>query len=203
MATAIPDLQLAYVTGEDGARHLTVPDDVMTFVRTYIRETAARPAADIAAAVQEGHDELRRAFDDVSEAQARFKPGPDDWSILELLDHVVTVKRAMALLATSLSKGAWPPGFSVASEREDFQDGVTFVRFDALAEARAAVDAAHGELMAFIATITDDTSTEKEFRHFLFGSMNCRQWAAFQRIHDADHAPGIGKIKAAPGYPRA
>jgi hypothetical protein len=33
--------------------------------------------------------------------------------------------------------------------------------------------------------------------------MNCRQWAVFQRVHDADHAPGIGKIKATPGFPVA
>lgn len=203
MAVVIPDLQLTYVTGEDGKRHLTVPDDVMNFVVTYIRETAAKPAADIAAAVQEGHDELHAALEGMTDEQARYKPGPNDWCVLELLDHVVSVKRAMSLLATSLSNGAWPPGFSETSQNEEFQDGVTFVHHGTLAEAHAAVDAAHDDLLAFIGTITDDTNTEKEFRHFLFGSMNCRQWAVFQRIHDADHAPGIGKIKASPGFPKS
>ena len=68
-------------------------------------------------------------------------------------------------------------------------------------EARAAADEAHASIMAFVATVTPDTNTEKEFRHFVFGSMNCRQWAVFARIHDADHAPSIGRIKASPGYP--
>jgi hypothetical protein len=177
-------------------------DDMKAGIVSFVRETATKPADELAAVVQEGHDELHKALDGMTEEQARFKPGPDDWSVLELLDHVVTVKRAMAVLAASLSKGAWPPGFTEESQSEDFQDGVTFVHFNTLSEAREAVDAAHNELMAFIATIDDDMNTEKEFRHFFFGSFNCREWVAFQRIHDADHAPGIGKIKASPGFPK-
>jgi hypothetical protein len=192
---------LTYVEGQDGKKHLTMPDDMKAGIISFIRETAARPAGDIAAVVQEGHDQLHAALDGVSEEQARFKPGPEDWSILELLDHVVTVKRAMSMMATSLSQGAWPPGFTEASESEDFQDGVTFVHHATLAEAEGAVDAAHNELLAFISTITDETDTRKEFRHFFFGAMNCREWCAFQRVHDADHAPGIGKIKASAGFP--
>jgi hypothetical protein len=32
-------------------------------------------------------------------------------------------------------------------------------------------------------------------------SLNCRQWAAFQRVHDVDHMEQIKQVKAAPGYP--
>ena len=194
---------LEYTLGDDGKKHLTMADDVRASVIAYIRETAAKSPDEIAAALQEGHDGVMGALEGLTEAQARYKPGPDDWSVLELLSHVVTVKRAMAVLAASLSEGSWPPGFTEESQSEEFQDGVTFVHLNSLAEAREAVGAAHVELMAFAASINDGMNTEKQFSHFFFGAMNCRQWTVFQRIHDADHAPGIAKIKASPGFPAA
>jgi len=196
------DLQLTYVVGEDGVRHLTLPDDVRAYIVRFIREGAAKEPADIAAIVQEGHDELLAALHGLSEAQARHKPAPDEWSVLELMDHVVTVKRSMAGLCRHLSEGSWPPGLTAEFQEEAAQDGVTLARFTSLAEARQAADEAHAGLLDFIRSITPETNTEKEFRHFLFGSMNCRQWAVFQRVHDADHAPAIGRIKATPGFPR-
>ena len=198
---AMIDLQLKYEFGEDGKRHLTIPDDVKAYVISFIRENAAKPPDQIAAVVQEGHDELHAALAGLSEAQAAWKPGPEDWSILELMDHVASVKRIMAIICRSLSQGTLPPGIDETAESESRQDGITIAKFSTLAEAREAVDAAHNDLMAFVATINDGMNTDKHFRHFVFGAMNCRQWAVFQRIHDADHAPGIGKIKATPGFP--
>ena len=49
-----PELQLTYVLGEDGRKHLTIPDDIKASVISFIRENAAKPSADIAAVVQEG-----------------------------------------------------------------------------------------------------------------------------------------------------
>jgi hypothetical protein len=195
------DLQLTYVVGEDGVRHLTLPDDVRAYIVDFIREGAAKEPHDIAAIVQEGHDELHAALDGLSDQQARHKPGADDWCVLEVMDHVVTVKRLMAQLCQHLSEGRWPPGVTGEFQEEAAQDGVTLARFTSLDEARQAADEAHAGLLGFIRSITPATSTEKEFRHFVFGSMNCRQWAVFQRIHDADHAPAIGRIRVTPGFP--
>ncbi len=39
--------------------------------------------------------------------------------------------------------------------------------------------------------------------YFLFGALNAREWAVFQRIHDVDHTPHIGQIKASSGFPAA
>jgi hypothetical protein len=193
---------LTYVTGDDGVRRLTLPDEVRAYVIRFVREGAAQPAEGIAAIVQEGQDQLHKALEGVSEEQARYKPAQDEWSVLELMDHVVTVKRIMANLCQHLSEGRWPPGITGEWEEEKAQDGVTIARFTSLGEARAAADAAHDDLLGFVRSITPDMDTEKEFTHFLFGPMNCRQWAVFQRVHDADHAPTIEKIKASPGYPR-
>lgn len=196
------NLQLTYVTGEDGVRHLTLPAETRAAVIAFVRENGAKPPEHMAAIVEDGHAELLAALEGVSDEQARWKPAPDQWSILEVMDHIVTVKNFMGALGRSLSQGAWPPGLTAAWQEERVQDGATVVRHATLAEARAAEQAAHDSLISFVRTITPDMNTDKMFAHFLFGEMNCRHWAMFQRIHDYDHVPTIAKIKALPAYPR-
>jgi hypothetical protein len=194
------DLQLKYVVGDDGRRHLTIPDDTRAFVISFVQEHARKPVADIAALVQEGHDKLHAALAGVSEPQAKFKPGPDDWSILELMDHVVTTKQIVGNLCRVLGEGQRPPGFGAEWEEEARQDGVTLTRFASLDEAKKSADAAHAVLLGLIANV-DHVNTDTRFKHFVFGELNSREWAVFQRVHDEDHTPHIGKIKATPGFP--
>lgn len=195
------DLKLTYVTGEDGVRHLTLPDEIRARVIAFAREGGAKPTAEIAAIVQEGHDALIGSLEGLSDEQARFKPAPDQWSILELMDHVVTIKRFLVVLCQHMSEGAWPPGLTEAWQEEALQDGATTRRFTSIAEAREAADAAHGALLAFLEGVTPEMDTAKTFTHFLFGPMNFREWVVFERIHDGDHGPTIAKIRALPSFP--
>jgi len=194
------NLRITYTTTPEGERKASIPDDASTFVLDFIRETAAKTPDEIAATVQDGHDAVIRNLAGLSDAQARFKPSPGDWSVLETMAHIVTVKRIMAALSTSLGSGKLPPGFGPQFEEERAQDGVTAVRFDTIAGARDAADAAHRDLLAFIAGV-DSADTTLTFRHFFFGAMNARQWACFQYIHDGDHAPQILRIRQSAGFP--
>jgi hypothetical protein len=198
------ELTLSYAVGEDGKRHLTLPDDQRAAVIGFVRTTAKRSSAEIAAAVQQGHDEIHAALAGLSEEDAATKPSLDAWSVLEIMSHVVSVKRIMPALAQSLAGGSWPPGFGPEWEEETRQDGVTVASFTTLAEARAAADAAHAEMLKFIATLDEgEKDTEIRFKHFVFGAFNCREWPTFQRIHDADHGPAIIRTRAAIGAPVA
>jgi len=194
-------LGLKYLVDSDGKKRLTIPDDRRAFAVSYIRDGGARSPAEIEAIVQQGHDELLAALDGLSEPQAAHKPAADDWSVLELMAHVVTTKRIIATLAASLGEGKLPPGFTAELEEESRQDGVTVARFDALAAARDAADAAHRDQLRFIRGLDDSTNVDVRFKHFVFGALNCREWAAFQRVHDADHTPQIGAIRASSGFP--
>jgi hypothetical protein len=143
------------------------------------------------------------ALSSASEVQAAWKPAPDSWSILELMQHVVTVKQLMAGLSKTLASGELPPGFQQFTE-PSAQDGVTIVKFSTLAEAIAAVEKAHADLLQSIRALdAGDINTDLTFSHFVFGPFNSREWTVFQRIHDQDHTPHIGKIKAESGYPAA
>ena len=180
----------------------TAPEEVRERVLSYISHQVAKGPDNIRETVQKGHDQLFRLIDGLSEEQAAFKPAPDVWSVLEVFDHVVTAKRGIVRLCTSLSRGEAGGGIGGEGQATE-QDGITGKRYDSLAEARAAAQAAHDELLAFVETLSPDVNVEARHDHFLFGALNCQEWAAFQRIHDADHTGQIEQIKAAPGYPAA
>lgn len=196
------DLRLKYVIGADGAKTLTIPDDRRALAVSFIRDGATKTTEAIEAIVQEGHDALLTALADLSEAQARHKPSANDWSVLELMDHVVTTKQVVGGLCRSLGEGHWPPGIGAEWEEASAQDGVTVTRFATLAEARAAAQAAHDNLITLIRGL-DAANVEIRFKHFVFGALNSREWAVFQRIHDGDHTPQIASIKSSLEFPAA
>jgi hypothetical protein len=196
----VDDLKITYATDAEGVRRGTIPNDTFAAASSFIRETAKKSATEIAAAVQEGHDAVLRNIAGLTGAQARHKPAPDDWSALETMAHIVTVKRIGVALATSLASGTLPPGFGPHFEEERAQDGVTVVRFDAIADAREAAESAHGDLLALSGKV-DDADLETRFRHYIFGSLNAREWACFQRVHDGDHFPQLARIRESAGVP--
>ncbi len=198
----VDDLKITYATDAEGVRRGTIPDDTFAAASSFIRETAVKSASEIAAAVQQGHDAVLRNIAGLTGLQAQHKPAADDWCVLETMAHIVTVKRICVALATSLSASTLPPGFGPHFEEARAQDGVTVVRFDTVAEARVAAEAAHNELLALIARI-DDADLETRFRHYIFGSLHAREWCCFQRVHDGDHFPQLARIRESAGGPAA
>lgn len=196
----IDNLGLSYTIDADGNRQLTLAPGMRDFVVDFIRTTAVKSPAEIAAVVQQGQDNVLRNIEGLTEEQARFKPAPDEWCILDVMAHIVSVKRLMSALSTGLGRGEMPPGFGPHLEEAKAQDGITIAKFDSLADAREAVAAAHADMLACIQRL-DEARTELRFSHFFFGAMNAREWACFYRVHDGDHAPHILRIRNAPGFP--
>ncbi len=196
------NLGLKYELGEDGKKHLTIADDRRAAAIAFVQGNAIKPPAEIAAVVQEGHDALLAALVGVSDAQAWYKPAADDWCVMELMAHVVTTKRVCASMCENLAAGHWPPGVGEEWQEEARQDGVTLAKFETLADARTAAQTAHDDLLKHISAL-DSANTDVRFRHFVFGDFNSREWAVFQRIHDDNHAPQLGDIKASAGFPAA
>ncbi len=168
----------------------TDQNEMISRVKSYIAHQAGKEPAALRRVLQKAHEELVAQLDGLSEEQARFKPGPDDWSVMEVLQHAVPAKRGVARLCAALARGETPERGGGGGES-----------YSSLAEARSDLDAAQEELLAFVDGLSPDADKEARFNHFLFGELNCREWAAFQRVHDADHAQQIEQIKAAPGFP--
>lgn len=178
----------------------TAPDEVVERITSYIQHNAAKQPPALRALVEQGDAQLISLLDGMTEAQASFKPAPDVWSVMELLQHVTTAKRGVARICAQLSRGEQPAGLG---REGDEQDGVMGSKtFSSLAEARGVLESAHGELLDFVDGLSATADLDARFNHFLFGDLNCREWAAFQRVHDGDHANQIGQIMAAPGFPQ-
>ena len=175
--------------------------EVVERITSYIQHNAAKDAPALHELVQTGHERLVGLLDGLSPQQAAFKPTPDVWCVLEVLHHVASAKRGVARICERLATGEQIPG---AGREGDEQDGITRGEpFATLAEARTAMDGAHRELLAFIDGPLSSANTDARFNHFVFGDLNCREWAAFQRVHDGDHAGQIEQVKSAEGYPAA
>lgn len=209
------NLDLTYTTDADGTSVMSLPDETRAWVIDFVRENAQKPPAEMEAIVQEGKRQLSAALDGVSEGQAQFKAvggrrpeipseakdEPDEWSILDVIAHEVSVKRSIGALIAAMRDGALPPGFGPHFEEAKAQDGFIAARFGTLAEARIAAQDAHDGIAAFVRGIDASANRELTFRHYYFGAFNAIEWAIFLRVHDDIHTPQIAKIKAAPGYP--
>jgi hypothetical protein len=175
------------------------PSDVVEKVTSYIKHNATKEPAALHDLVQTGHERFVSLIDGLSPEQASFKPAPDVWSVLELLHHVVSAKGGVTRICERLAGGETIPG---AGREGDEQDGILRgSAFTSLADARKSMDGAHKELLAFIDGPLATANTDARFNHFVFGDLNCAEWAAFQRVHDGDHANQVEQIKSAPGYP--
>jgi len=174
--------------------------DVIERVGGYIRHNATKDAEAIRALVQQGHEQLTGLLDGMTEQQAAFKPGPEDWSVLELLRHVISAKRGVARTCSLLARGEPVAGLG---REGDEQDGMMGRRtYSSLAEGREALEEAHQQLVAFMAGEMARAQLELTLNHFLFGDLNSVEWAVFQRVHDGDHSNQIGQITSATGYPQ-
>ena len=171
---------------------VSVPDDVKERVLSYIAHQSEKQPEGIAAVVEQGHDQLVGLLEGLSDEQAAFKASAEDWSVLEVLRHVVGSKRGVARRCSVLARGEASASFEPADEVGSFAS---------LSEARAALDAGHRELLASVRAPTPDANVDVTFDHPFFGPLNCREWAVFQRVHDGDHAGQIEKIKAADDFP--
>lgn len=107
--------------------HLTVPspEEYAPFYADYIRRAAQR--GDIYMALSKQVNELHRALDTLSEAQACFAPGPGEWSIKEVIGHLNDVERVFSYRLLRISRGdATPlPGF----EQEEYVRAAGFDRY--------------------------------------------------------------------------
>jgi hypothetical protein len=175
--------------------------DMVERVKGYIQHQAAKDDSIMLKLAEEGHAQLLDETDGLSEAQAVWKSAPDEWSVLDCMQHVVAAKKGTARLCHALAAGELPKGLGGEGEEVQKQDGVTGRTYESLTEARDAAMTAHAELLAFANGVTESTNLEARYDHFIFGALNCREWAVFQRVHDGDHAQQIAKVKASEGFP--
>jgi DinB family protein len=98
-------------------------DEYASFYGDYVQRASQRE--DVTLALSDQIDELHTLLDPLTDLQACFKPGPQEWSIKEVVGHVNDVERVFSyrLLRISRNDATPLPGF----EQEDY---VRYAGFD-------------------------------------------------------------------------
>ena len=171
-----------------------LPQDVRDRVRSYIQHQGAKSTDAITELVATGQGKLLDVFGGVDDARANMHPpGEGEWSLRDLMLHVLTAQNATASLVGRLSGGASLPAGApdrvLGMSRDD-----SGAPFEALVEELRSVNQ---KMLDAIAAIPESPDLSLTPNHPFFGALNVREWAAFQRVHDEDHIQHAQKILAA------
>ena len=161
--------------------------------------------------------EILGEADGLSQGQADWRPSEKEWSIGEVVHHLVLAEVATGKLTTKLTREAEAAG----APRGFPADLVAFQPFPA--PPPGAADAPEvvwpergrpiGELLSTMRATRERSrqSIEKlgsidprplKFKHFRFGELDLSQWWQLQAHHDGLHLAQIRAIKGAAGFPR-
>jgi hypothetical protein len=151
----------------------------------------------------------------VTEPQARWKPAPDRWSILEYVEHLaVSDDELVAMIQRSLKTPAHPetPEERKAREQkiretpvprganrapEALQPGGHFA---SLNEAVSAFLAARDRTLEYAKTTQDDIRSHFT-NHGVLGPLDGYQWLTGNAHHVETHSAHIQEIRTMPGFP--
>ena len=149
---------------------------------------------ELVASLSEKQAELHAIFSSASVEQAVRKPTPEEWSVLELARHAAFTERLVGKLVHHMARSAFPPaedleGSGIGMMPPDDDRGYAEVLDDLALNNAALLDAVRG--------LPDEPDVEMKAPHPIFGPLNCKEWAGFQRVHDLDHIQHARKILAA------
>ena len=153
----------------------------------------------------------------VNEDQARWKPGPERWSILEYVEHLSLGDDALVnLVRRALQSPAQEETAEQRRTREQkvretvIPRGVNHApdrlkpngRFGSLQEAVQAFLAARERTIAYATTTQEDLRSHFA-PHPVLGQLDGYQWLAGNARHAETHAGHIRETKGMDGYPKA
>ena len=180
----------------------------------------APPSEDLIKHLEQNRAALRAAVDSIPPASREQRPGPDRWSVAEVLEHLALVERRIgARMADALSKaraadpGSEDPALRTAGPA--VQHSIDLGQISRLADrsnrfkaseaseprgamtteqAWAELEAARAEISRLVRESDPFPLAEPIAPHPRFGPWNFRQWAAFVGGHDARHADQIREM---------
>lgn len=161
-----------------------------------IRDISAQPPAGIVASVAETQDALLVLLRSAPESRVLVRPAPDEWCLRDLALHAAFSERLISKLVHYMARGSMPPPEDLAGASIGMMPEGD-VR--AYADIVLHLGAMNDELLDAVRNLPENPNTEMLVPHFLFGPLNCLEWAGFQRVHDTDHIQHAEQILAAVG----
>jgi hypothetical protein len=167
--------------------------------------------------LEESRKEFLAAIDGVTEAQWKWKPAPERWSVGEVAEHVVLaeasqfahVKKALAAPAEpiweKLTKGktemieyAMAPRLGRVQAPEPLVPGGKMT----LAEVKQRFAKQREEIEKFARETNAPLKEHLDEHPFpIFDPLNAYQWLIYAPLHTMRHDKQIAEVKATAGYP--
>ena len=170
-----------------------LPNEVRDRVVSYMQYQAQKPHGDILALVEKSQQRYLDVVGALSDDAASKKPAPDEWSVRELIRHVISAERGVALFVHHLARGERPPanndtrepGLAMPDDGRPFAGLVDELR------------KTNESMLQAIRNLPPSPNLTERAKHPFFGDLNCVEWAVFQRVHDEDHVQHAQKILSA------
>lgn len=171
--------------------------------------------------IEEAREQVLAAAQGLSSEQGAFKPAPEEWSVAEVLEHLVLAERAMLM-------GMWKAAEAAREGRpgwqgESIHEGKTIEEVVAqtwgphqqapersrpawggpLAYWSISLECCRPLLEAFAATLHTVSLAEVKFPHVSCGPLNLGQHLELLRFHLSLHHGQIEDVKQVAGFPAA
>jgi len=166
--------------------------------------------------LDESHKEFFAAIDGVSDAQWKWKPAPERWSVGETAEHIVLAeamlfdfaKKAMAAPPNpdweEKTKGKTEFIVRVMPSRQGkAQAPEPIVPREGLtrAQVKERFEKQRIEILKFAETNAPLKEHTAEHPFPIFNTLNAYQWLIYVPLHTIRHDKQIAEVKATPGYP--
>ncbi|MCH8920871.1 MAG: DinB family protein [Chloroflexi bacterium] len=161
---------------------------------SYIRHQASKSLGDLVALIERTAADCDRCLEDVSEEQAAFRYD-EEWCIKEVLGHMLVSGKGVNHEIANLVEDS-------PSAREA-RMGIVSGADRPVGELRQTLTDLWAETGRLVGSLPEDGNLERTWDHPMFGSLNFREWIAFQRLHAMDHVQQMEKVKAHSDYPKA
>jgi hypothetical protein len=154
----------------------------------------------------------------LSEAQLKFKPAPDRWSVEECLKHIAVTEQALwQMVSGTLQKPANPDKRSEIKMTDEqvismIEDRTKKVQardqfkpentpFKSMEDALASFKENRGKLITYVKSTQDDL--RDHVATMPFGMLDCYQMTLFIGAHSNRHAQQMAEVMADPGFPKS
>jgi hypothetical protein len=158
--------------------------------------------------------DLLREVDGLSQGQADWRSTAEEWSVGEILHHLLLAEINTGKLTTKLTRDAAGASRPFPPDLRSFDPLPPRRPGGGVAPALVRPDAGRPihELRAELETVRQRTRQSIErlgtldprlllWEHFAFGPLNIAQWWTLQAAHDREHLAQLRRVKAAGGFP--
>src|ERR1039458_10165499 len=168
--------------------------------------------------LQATHDAFLKSIAGLSDAQWRFKPAPDRWSVAEVAEHIAVsesmifgmVQKQIMVSPASPEKRSEVAGkdeiiLTRVPDRSHKAQAPEFLkptnRWATREELTKAFEDSRKATMDYVRTTNDDLR-DHFGPHPIFGSLDAYQWILLISAHSDRHTKQIEEVKADPNFPK-